>query len=208
MRKRRTFPEAMALIASLSILVGLGCGCGGGGGAGAGAAPVAPTLSASFVPSGTATATDLVRLRGGAAAGDVIDVEVALGGPTTSSDLYSVAFDLVIADPSVVRLERASAGGALTVSGGQSRNVQASTSGNHLVVGVSKLGGGAGNGISAGEAVVVTLTLKVLKAGATTLTFSGPPGAGPSSGPAALDSAGQVVRSVRFDASSVSVTAH
>lgn len=203
MGQRRTFPEAVVLIASLSVLVGLGCGCGGGGGGGT----IAPGLSASFVPSGTAAANDLVRLRAGAAAGDVLDIEVALGGPTTSSDLYSVAFDLVIADPTVVRLEHATAGGALIVSGGQTRNVQASMSGNHVVVGVSKFGGGAGNGISAGEAVVVTLTVKLLKAGTTTLTFAGPPGGGPSSGPAALDSAGQVVPSVRFDAISVSVTA-
>lgn len=155
-------------------------------------------LSASFKPSGATRATGLVRLRGGAVSGDVIDIEVAIGGPTTAKDLYSVAFDLAVSDPAVVRLERATARGALTLAAGQTRTVQATLTGNHLVVGVTKLGGGAGNAITAREDVLVTLTLKVLAPGTATLTFAG--------GLAALDSSGRVVPSVRFDSKAATLT--
>jgi hypothetical protein len=198
MGKRGTIPELLILIASVSILFGLGCS-GSHGDSGV----ITPTLGASFLPSNTPAASNLIRLRGGTSADDVVNVEVVVGGPTSSSDLYGFAFDLVIADTTVVGFERATAGTALTVTGSQSRNVQASLVGNHLIVGVTKLGGGAGNVIGAGEAVVVTLTLKVLKAGTSSVTFAG---ATAVSGCAGFDSAGQVVPSIQFDPETVSVT--
>ena len=63
------------------------------------------------------------------------------------------------------------------------------------MVGVSKTGGGSGNGIGAVEEPILSLTLRVLEVGATTISIEGPPGGDP----AALDSNGVVVGRVIFD---------
>jgi hypothetical protein len=170
-------------------------GCGGGGDGDGGMMP-APIV-AGFGTSGTASAPDLVRLTG-SPSGDTVVVRVVVGGPTTSSDLYSFAFDLVLGDTSVATYVAGSAtfGTALTLSGGQTSSVQATLQGNRVVIGVSKLGGGSGNAVPT-EQTVVSLTFRVLKAGSTTLTFEGAP---PSGSPACLDSSGAVIPSIVFDA--------
>jgi hypothetical protein len=68
------------------------------------------------------------------------------------------------------------------------------------VVGVSKLGACAGNGVAAGQAAVATLTFDVLKAGTTTLRFAAVPP------PAALDSSDGTIATIAFDAAAATLT--
>ena len=157
-------------------------------------------IVASFSGSGTASAPDVVRLTG-SPSGNTVVVRVVVGGPTTSSDLYSFAFDLVLGDASVATYVAGSAafGTALTLSGGQTSAVEATLQGNRVVVGVTKQQGvsnsGAGNGVPS-EQTVVSLTFRLLKAGSTTLTIEGAPGGSP----ACLDSSGAAIPSIVFDA--------
>ncbi|MFQ5818294.1 MAG: hypothetical protein ACE5H2_10135, partial [Terriglobia bacterium] len=76
-----------------------------------------------------------------------------------------------------------------------------SQSGNRVIVGVTKLGGGAGNGIGPLEPIIVSLTFQVLKVGTTNITIVGSPAnpQNPTAAPAALDSTGVVISSVFFD---------
>lgn len=174
-----------------ALVLTLACGGGGGGG---GTLP--PAVAASFTGSGTAAAANGVRLRAQAPSGDMLVLEVAIGGITTSTDLYSFAFDIVLSDPTVATFVAGSDefGNALTLVGQQQGDAQATLQGNRLVVGVSKVGGGGGNQVPAGESVVVRLTFRVLKAGTTNIGFSSSVRA-----PEALDSTGTTIPSVQFD---------
>lgn len=176
-------------------------GCGGGGGNDGGGV-MTPPIVAAFSDSGASSAANLVRMTG-SPSGNTVVARVVVGGPTTSSDLYSFAFDLVIGDTSVATFVAGSAtfGTALTLSGGQTSSVQATLQGNRVVVGVTKVGGGSGNAVAT-EQTVVTLTFRLLKAGSTTLTIAGAPGGSP----ACLDSAGVGIPSIVFDAGSATLT--
>ncbi len=168
--------------------------CGGGSDS---TAPVVPTtIAASFGSSGTVLAPDLVRLTG-AVSGDTVTVNVVIGGVTASNDLYSFAFDLVIGDTGVAQYVDGSIafGSALKLSGSQGSSALASQVGDRVVVGVTKLGAGSGNGVTATEETVVTLRFRVMRRAATTLAFGG----SPPDDPEALDSGGQVIGSVEFD---------
>jgi len=174
-------------------------GCGGSDGGGG---TVPTNLIASFAPSGTAAAPNLVRLRASSVSGDIAIVEVVLGGPTTSNDLYAFAFDLVLSNPAIATYVAGSAvaGTALVPSGGQSITVQAVQTGPRVVVGVTKVGGGAGNAVGAAEPVVLRLSFRVLAAGGTEVTFSGSIAPqNPTGGPAALDSNVALVPTIQFD---------
>jgi len=93
-------------------------------------------------------------------------------------------------------------GPALTTSGGQTLEVLVTQTGDRVVVGVTKLGGGSGNGVTAsGETVIVELAFRLLKVGTTTLTIEGSPGTDPD----ALDSAGGDIASVVFDTATVTL---
>ena len=184
------------LIVALLLLATLATGCGSGGGSDGGVLPVG--LAAQFSGSGTAGAPNLVRLNG-SSTGDLIEVEVSIGGPTSSMDLYSFAFDLVLGDPAVAEYVggSVSVGTALTTENGQTLQVLAMQQGARITVGVTKLGGGTGNRVSeTGDATVVGLVFRMLRSGATTLTIEGSPG----NDPAALDSNGAKIDSVAFDA--------
>ncbi|MBZ5639114.1 MAG: hypothetical protein LAO51_10230 [Acidobacteriia bacterium] len=167
-------------------------------------------LTASFTGSGTSVAPDHVRLRPGSGSGDRVTVEVAIGGQTTSTDLYYFAFDLVLGDSSVAEYVSGTAvfGDALTLSGSQTGSAQGAQNGNRVVVGVTKLGGGSGNGVTATEAIVVCLTFRVKKAGTTTLAIAGSTSPqNPTGDPAAVDSHGGVVQTVHFDTASAVISA-
>ncbi len=198
-------PRQRAFITPLlAVALAIAFGCGGGGGGGT------PGVTGAFTASGTAGAPDVVRLRAGTADKDIVGIEVAIGGATTSGDLYAFAFDVVLGDPTVARYVAGSAtlGSALTLAGGQTSSVQVSQAGDRLIVGVTKLGGGAGNGVPAGESAVLSFRLQVLKAGVSTLAFAGSSSPqNPTSDPAALDHDLGVVPSVRFDAAAATVTA-
>ena len=189
-RTRIAGPRSWLLALCLGLLA-----CGGGSGPDG---PVDPGLSAAFQSSGTAAAPDLVRLVGSTADGDLTTLDVAISGPTASADIYSFAFDLVLSDSSVARYEggSAAAGGALDVESGQGLSVLAAQQGDRVVVGVSKTGGGAGNGIASGEEVIVSLVFRVLRSGETAIRIEGPP----TEPPVALDSGGETLISVQFDA--------
>jgi len=192
-------PLAAALLATL-----IGCSSGGGG---AGA-----PLVAGFTPGTPAAAGDLVRLRAASIVGDTVVLEVALGGPTSNTDLYAFAFDLVLGDPAVAEFVTGSEqdGAVLVPGAGQGVNLLlVSQQGDRVVVGLSKSSGGAGDGVAAGEAVVLSLTFRVLAPGSTTLTFAGSPTnpLGPQGQPTALDSNLQAVAGIAFDAAAAEITA-
>ncbi len=194
------------LLAVFVMVLGLlAVGCGGGGSSGGGVDPIA----AFFQPSGSASSANRVRMTGSAANSTTATVNVVIGGPTTSQDLYSFAFDIVISNTSVAEYVSGSAsfGTALTLAGGQGSSVLASQVGNRVVVGVTKTGGGSGNGVGAGEKTVLSLNFRILAKGSSSLRFEGSPSnpQNPSAHPVALDSAGNVVGSVSFDSASAQV---
>jgi len=174
--------------------------CGGG----SSPTHVAVGLQGTFAGSSTAATANTVQLDG-TPSGDLVTVSVMINGPTTNTDLYSFAFDLVLGDPTVAELESGSAvfGSALTLSGSQAPQVLAAQIGDRVTVGVSKVGAGAGNGIGADTETVVTLQFRMLTAGSTTLTIEG----SPPHDPAALDSTGAEVASVIFDAGPATLSA-
>jgi hypothetical protein len=133
---------------------------------------------------------------GGTSPGSLIQVDVKLGGPTTSSDIFAFAFDVVLSNPSVVRSVTGTVGDALT---GQQLFPPPNFSGDRIVVGVSKAGG-TGNGIGASGATIVSLTFKMdpNTPGTTTLTFDRVTVGGTAQG--------SVISSVRFDSAAASLT--
>lgn len=180
------------------LVVPMGVGCNGGGGGGVVVSPVA-----TFDASGTPAAPDLVRLDG-VAIGDMVVLTAVIGGPSTSSDLYSLDLLLRLSDPTLVQYIPQSAifGDAFTLSGVQTGAALAAQNGAFVTVGATKAGGGAGNGVAAGEHVIVQLTFRVLRRGTTTISIVGAPDASP----AVLDSTGATVASVHFDLASASIS--
>lgn len=195
MRPSRWIIAAMVIAA----VCALGCSSGSSG-----------SLSASFTASGTPTAANLIKLIQKSKSGSHVIVQAVIYGPTTSQDLYTFAFDVAIGDPTIVKFVSGSAvaGTALTVTGGQTISAIADlgtlpgggVDNSRVVVGVSKLGGGLGNGVAGASAVVVELTFATLKSGTTTLTLTGSPN------PQVLDHNGAPIGSITFDAADASMT--
>jgi hypothetical protein len=190
-------------IVALTALSFFGCGgssSGGGGGVGV-----------VFTPSSTSATKDVVKLVAKTKSGAQVVVQAVIYGPDVTLDLYTFAFDVTMGDASVVKFVSGSAsipatGAALVAFAGQTLQVIAQPDGSdakHIVVGVSKLGGGSGNGVGAASAVVVQLTFQVLKAGTTTLTITGNPAA--TKAPQALDSGGVPIPAVVFDSVSATI---
>jgi hypothetical protein len=159
-------------------------------------------IKATFNGSGTTEAPNLVYLRAGSADEDLITLEVVIVGPTTSQDLYSFVFDLVLSDPTVAAYRDGTAVVGNALGAGQGQSVQVVQTGNRLVCGVTKTGGG-GNGVGNTQATVLSLGFRVLEVGSTTLTFAGAPPAGTA---AALDSNGDIIGSVTFDTAPATIT--
>lgn len=185
-RSRRHF-----ILAATAAVALLGFGCGGG--------DDSPTFNSSFTPSGTTAAANVIKLVPKGASGNALVVEAIIYGPTTSTDLYSFSFDVVIGDPTVLAFAPGSAvaGPALTVSGGQTISAIAAPAmadPTHIVVGVSKLGGGNGNQVAGTSAAVVDLTFGFLRPGTSTLSIATSPA------PAVTDHNGLVIGSITFDA--------
>ena len=181
--------------------------CGGG----SSPPPMLPMPpSASITPSASGTGADFVRVISGASNGDVVTLEVAIGGPTTSSDIYAFAFDLVLGNPALVELLPGSAlaGSALTNVGcAGNSEVLVTLVGDRIVVGVTKLGACNGNGIPAGETAIVSLTFRVTAVGSSTVTLAGSPGnpQNPAMNPTAFDSSGSVIGSISFDTAAATI---
>jgi hypothetical protein len=188
-----------AVAAGLLLLALFASGCGGGEG---GSSFVPDILTGRFVTSSTAAAPNLVRLTGAPGSGDLVAVDVVIGGPTTSSDLYTFAFDMVIGDPTVLDFvdDSGVVGSVLSATGcAGAPVVETGTdlSRSQIVVGVSKLGACPGDGVSGGEPSIVRLTFRVLKEGLSSLSISG--------SATVLDSAGDPVNSIQFDTAAATI---
>ncbi len=170
-----------------------------------GDAPEAPTkLKAGFRASKTVAKTNLVRLSG-TTEGDIVTVSVSIDGPTASADLHSFAFDLVLGDPKVVRYKSGTAtfGNALKVVKGQSPQVMAVQIGDRVTIGVTKLGGGAGNAVTGSDTEIMTLQFQLKSKGSSTLAIDG---SSPYE-PAAIDSKGAEIAGVDFDTATALLSA-
>ena len=174
-----------------------GFGCGGSSNS--------STLSGNFVSSTTVPATRLVKLVPKTASGALMVVQAVIYGPDASLDMYTFAFDVKIGDTTVVQYVPSSAvaGNALVPLIGQSITTIAAPDAidaSHIVVGVGKLGGGVGNGVSGTSAVVVELTFQVLKPGVTTLAIAAAPA------PGVLNQTGAPIPTITFDTAAATVT--
>ncbi len=189
-RVQRLLVPALLLVAMCCLAA---CSSGGGGPA-----------DAEFTPSASAPAAGLVRLGGANVDAQTVRVDVIIDGPLMAPELYSFAFDLLLSDPDAAQYVPGSAvlGDALVPSAGQGLGIAVSQPpGNRVVVGVTKTGGGTGNGLSSGEKLILSLEFNMPRAGATTLRFVGSPSnpQNPSDEPSALNAAGLPVSSVTFD---------
>lgn len=200
--QRRTLARA-ACLAAIALTAPTLPSCGGGGGGGT----MPPAITAAFTESATTHAANGVKILGGSASGSRITLQVAVFGPTTSTDIFSWSFDILIADPTVARYVAGSIqeGNSLTACPGQTIEALAAQTiaqdgKTHVVVGVSKLGACNGNGVAAGQATVATLSFDVLKAGTTALSFATTP-----EPPVAADSSDATIGSITFDAAAATL---
>ena len=177
--------SALVVLVTCSLWA-LGCG---GSSSGSG-------LSGGFTASSTATSPGLIKLVKKSSSGSHVVVSAILYGPVTA-DLYSFAFDVVVGNTATALFvpNSAVAGTTLMATGGQTIQAEASvSSGNatHVVVGVSKLGGGTGNSTT-GNTVIVDLTFALQASGTTSLAIATSPA------PQVLDSTGTPIGAVTFD---------
>lgn len=170
------------------------------------------SFAVTFTPSATASAPRVIKLVQKSKSGGRLVVSVQIGGPDTTLDMYSFAFDVKIGDPNVLRFVSGSdvPGNALVPFAGQTVDSivglgtlpGGGTDQSTVVVGVSKLGGGLGNGVAGATAVIVDLSFDVRSAGTTTLLLTGSGG----NPPQVLDSTGAVIGTITFDAAAGSVS--
>jgi hypothetical protein len=166
--------------------------------------PTPPPLVPFFQTSGTSPGPNQVRLTGTPIGSGKIRLDVIVGGPTTSTDIYAFAFDLVLGDRTVANYVASSEtfGPALSTSTCSGKSLLVSRSGDRIVIGLSKLGSCPGNGVPAGESVVLSLTLQVFKAGSCSIRFEGSPlnAQNPVTDPSAIDSTSKRIDTIAFDA--------
>lgn len=183
---RATSRIALVVLVAASLWA---LGCGGGSGSSG--------LSGGFTASATATSPGVIKLIKKSSSGSHVVVSAIIYGPF-SADLYSFAFDVVVGNTATAKFvpNSAAAGNALVPTGGQTVVAVADVSGSdatHVVVGVSKTGGGLGNGITGSSATIVNLTFALQTAGTTSLAIATNPA------PQALDSTGTPIGGVSFD---------
>jgi len=173
------------LVAAFPIAIAVGCGGGGGSGS-----ESAPLCEAVFQRSATTPGPNRVWLTGEVVDQDEIVVDVMVG-ETTSTDLYSFAFDLVLSRPEAARYDdKYEIGSALTPASGQRVEAMLSQVADAVVVGVSKVGGGAGNGVGSGGRRLISLKFRVLGDGVSNVCFARTK---------VLDSHGTSIGTVQFD---------
>ncbi len=191
--------SSVLMIPLLSGLVLGALACGGGNG------PTDPSISpiaARFDASGTAATPNLVSLAG-TVSGDEVVVNVSLTGPTTNTDVYSFAFDLVLGNAGVVSYVSGSAEAGPAFWAPEPVEVLVSQTDNRITVGVTRLGGVSGVGIAGSDSLpVVSLRLRVLRRDLTTVTFEG----SPPNAAAALDSSGDSINEISFDAVAAAIS--
>ncbi len=177
----RSLPHTHALrvaaaAAAVVVIAGLGCSSNSSS-SGIVTSPPAG-VTADFTASTTAPAPDLVQLQKVGVSGDKVTVAVVITGPSTSTDIYAFAMDLVVADPTVASYVAGSltVGDALTPGpNGLLSAANPSSGGSPISIGISKKNGDAGNSIPSGTHQIATVTFRILKTGSTTITV-GPSG--------------------------------
>jgi hypothetical protein len=185
------------IAASIVVFGIFGYGCGGSN----------SSFSSQFTASATPPALHLVKLVPKTTSGGRVVIQAVIYGPDVALDMFSFAFDVKIGDTTVLKFVDGSAvaGNALQAFAGQTITaIVAPATGDpsDIVVGVSKLGGGAGNGVAGASAVIVELSFQVKKQGTSTLAIA----AGPTA-PAVKDSTGATIGAITFDTATGSVTA-
>ena len=104
---------------------------------------------------------------------DSITIAIHLGGPTTSSDVYGLKFDLVF-DAAVIQFDPPAMEGSLLSQGGASTILEANAAEGEpgrLVVAIARQGEPGGVPGVAADQVVMTLLFRGVAAGSTTLGF-------------------------------------
>jgi hypothetical protein len=168
-------------------------------------------LPVTFTESGTGATVLGVRLQGTRIDADSLRIDVVLTGPVSSTlDLYAFAFDMGLSDPSMVQLEPGTAvlGDALVLASGQGQAVLVSQNGDRIIVGVSKTNGGSGNGVAAGDHVILGFEVRVPSSGTALVTLLGSPQnpLNPTSSPAAIDSNGSPIAGITFDTAAATIS--
>lgn len=193
------FTRGGFVVASLAVFSFFGYGCGGNNNS--------ATLIAQFTASTTPTsaAVHLIKLIPNAASGARVVIQAVIYGQDVTLDMYTFAFDVKIGDASVLAFVPSSAvaGNALTAIDGQTITAIAAadmSDPSHIVVAVSKLGPGPGNGVEGSSAIIVSMAFDVLKQGTSTLAIATAPA------PAVIDQSGVAIDTITFDAASGSVT--
>lgn len=186
------------VIVSMAVFTLCGFGCGGDDNN--------ASLSGQFAASSTASAVRLVKLVPGTASGSRVVVQAVIYGPDTSLDMYAFSFDVVIGNTAVLGYVPGSvvAGPALQTTGCDGISAIAGPDASdptHIVVGVTKLGDCAGNGVSGSSAVVVSLSFDVLAQGTSTLAIATSPA------PSVKDSNLSTIGGITFDSATGTVTA-
>jgi len=171
-----------ALVGALAAAA-LACGGGGDGGGG--------VVYAVACGGAMAPAADRITLGCPAQATDSITVSVHLGGPTSSSDIFGLQFDLVF-DPAVMQFEPPALEGSFLNRDGAATIMQVGAMQNdpgRLIVGIVRLGVPGGLQATAADEVVITLLFGRLSAVSTTLRFENA---------AAVDSSLQPIPQITF----------
>ena len=186
------------VVASLAVFTLGGYGCGGNNDS--------AQLVGQFTASSTPSALHLVKLVPQSNNGTRVVVQAVVYGPDTALDMYTFAFDVKIGDTTVLAYvpNSAVAGNALQAFAGQTITAIAGPDGadpTHIVVSVSKLGGGLGNGVAGSSAVALSLSFDVQKEGTSTLAIATSPA------PSVIDSQGGTIGSITFDSANGTVTA-
>lgn len=198
-RNKRSSVARHASRAWLACLLIVIAGCGSGGGSGD---VISPSITASFIPSDTPVSSNLTRLTG-SAVGDIVTIQVAIAGPTTSNEIWAFAFDLVLSSTSVASYidGTVTAGSALHVVAGEQLFTDASQNDTRVTIAVTKVGNATGNGIGPTGEVIVSLDFLVEDRDAVSIAI-----AGSSPAPAALDSNLDPIPSVIFDTAPAAIT--
>jgi hypothetical protein len=166
MTTTRLVPAPGRLV-SAGLILALTAGCGGR----EGVSRPAPPLFETACQAGTPVTGNQIGLECDAS-GSLL-VRVVIGGPSTSSDIYGVEFDLVF-DSAVLAFDAAAGSSTFLSKEGGPTQVLASVSGadpGRLVVGVSLVGAVNGVQVTAPTELVVGLLFRAQGAGSTTIRF-------------------------------------
>lgn len=180
----------------LGALLPLSQSCGGGGG---GSGQVTPMMR--FTCSGAvAPSPDQVSLSCPAISGSPLLVSVIIGGPTSSTDIYGIKFDVVFS-PTVMTFQAPAVEGTFLDQGGAATSLIASASPGdpgRVVVSITRTGSVSGTQAAAAQATVLTLGFAATGlARATFLTFEN---AG------AVDSTTTPIGSIQFTTSPLTIS--